>query len=63
MGDLRFNYEEFETIVVQVEGILNSIPLTSLSNEFDDFEDLMPRHILIGRSRNANHETSFIDVI
>lgn len=62
IGKLRFTYEEFETIIVQVEGILNSRPLTPISNDFDNYEVLTPGHFLIGRSINAIPEPMIIDV-
>ena len=34
MGTSKVNYEEFETLPVEVEGILNSRPLTYVSGEF-----------------------------
>ncbi|GFX70326.1 integrase catalytic domain-containing protein [Trichonephila clavipes] len=53
LGRSRFTYEEFETVIIQVEGILNSRPLTPISNDFDNFEVLTPAHFLIGRSINS----------
>ncbi|GFT93649.1 integrase catalytic domain-containing protein [Trichonephila clavipes] len=38
LGRSRLTYEEFETAIIQVEGILNSRPLTPISNDFDNFE-------------------------
>ncbi|GFX29659.1 integrase catalytic domain-containing protein [Trichonephila clavipes] len=35
-GHSRFTYEEFLTIMTQIEGILNSRPLTPLSTDMDD---------------------------
>ncbi|GFW18890.1 integrase catalytic domain-containing protein [Trichonephila clavipes] len=39
LGRSRLTYEEFETVIVQVEGILNSRPLTPIFNDFDNFEE------------------------
>ncbi|GFU08738.1 uncharacterized protein TNCV_990951 [Trichonephila clavipes] len=38
LGRSRLTYEEFETVIIQVEGILNFRPLTQISNDFDNFE-------------------------
>ncbi|GFV75412.1 integrase catalytic domain-containing protein [Trichonephila clavipes] len=38
LGRSRLTYEEFETVIIQVEGILYSRPLTPISNDFDNFE-------------------------
>ena len=47
IGDLRSNYEEFESIVIQEEGILNYLPLSPMSKDFGDFKVLTPGHFLI----------------
>ncbi|GFY02624.1 uncharacterized protein TNCV_3505041 [Trichonephila clavipes] len=38
LGRSRLTYEEFEIVIIQVEGILNSRRLTPISNDFDNFE-------------------------
>lgn len=53
IGKLKFNYEEFETIIIQIEGILNSRPITPISSDLDSYEVLTPGHFLIGRSISA----------
>lgn len=62
IGNLRFTYEEFETVIVQIEGILNSRPLTPISDDFDNYEVLTPGHFLIGRSISAIPEPMIVDV-
>ncbi|GFX72404.1 integrase catalytic domain-containing protein [Trichonephila clavipes] len=44
MGNLRFTYEEFLTILNQIEGVLNSRPLYPLSCDPGDFDALTPGH-------------------
>ncbi|GBL93579.1 hypothetical protein AVEN_59755-1 [Araneus ventricosus] len=53
IGGQKLTLEEFITILAEIEGVLNSRPLTPLSPEFDDFETLSPRHFLIGRPING----------
>ncbi|XP_058817069.1 uncharacterized protein LOC131680368 [Topomyia yanbarensis] len=42
-------YDEMQTVLIQIEAILNSRPLTPVSNDPDDFEALTPGHFLIQR--------------
>ncbi|XP_035212693.1 uncharacterized protein LOC118186677 [Stegodyphus dumicola] len=46
-GNSYFTLEEFITVLAEIEGVLNSRPLTSLSADFDNFETLTPGHFLI----------------
>ncbi|GFX65918.1 integrase catalytic domain-containing protein [Trichonephila clavipes] len=60
--NLHFTFEEFETFMIQVEGILNSRPLTPLSSDADNFDVLTPGHFLIGRPITSIPEPNLIDV-
>ncbi|XP_015119021.1 uncharacterized protein LOC107042476 [Diachasma alloeum] len=43
-------YEEYYTLLTEIEAILNSRPLTPLTNHPDDLQVLTPAHFLIGES-------------
>ena len=45
--------EELQTVLVQAEALINSRPLTTLSEESEDLEPLTPLHFLVGHSRVA----------
>lgn len=48
MGERALTYEEMLTLVTQIEGILNSRPLTTIPTDTDDLQPLTPAHFLIG---------------
>lgn len=50
LGLTHLTYEEMSTCLIQIEGILNSRPLTPLSDDPSDLCPLTPAHLLIGRS-------------
>lgn len=50
LGNSHFTFEELSTLFSQVEAILNSRPLCTLSSSPDDLTPLTPGHFLIGRS-------------
>lgn len=49
MSTHTFTYEEFTTILVRIEAVLNSRPLTPASSDPHDLECLTPGHFLIGQ--------------
>nr|CAI5846002.1 unnamed protein product [Callosobruchus analis] len=48
MGNVNLTFEELSTIFCQVEAVMNSRPLTPLSNDPSDLSVLTPSHFLIG---------------
>ncbi|KAG7300876.1 hypothetical protein JYU34_015217 [Plutella xylostella] len=63
LGQALLTYEEFYTILVQVEGILNSKPLCPIPNSnTDEITCLTPAHFLIGRTANSLPDYDYKDV-
>ncbi|XP_062713379.1 uncharacterized protein LOC134290294 [Aedes albopictus] len=62
IGDRVLTYDEFHTVVHQVAAILNSRPLTPLSNDPNDFSALTPGHFLVGRPLTAVPEPDLQEV-
>ncbi|XP_025263150.1 uncharacterized protein LOC112637495 [Camponotus floridanus] len=48
IGDALLAYEEISTLLTQIEAVLNSQPLSSLSDNPEDLNALIPAHFLIG---------------
>ncbi|XP_049301851.1 uncharacterized protein LOC125775371 [Bactrocera dorsalis] len=47
-GNHKFNYEEFTTLLTRIEAVLNSRPISPLSQDPSDFTALTPGHFLKG---------------
>jgi hypothetical protein len=58
IGDAILTYEEFNTVLIQIESVLNSRPLCRLSDDPDDLSVLTPGHFLIGESLSSIPEPS-----
>lgn len=55
-------YEEYATLLAEIEAILNSRPLTPLSNDLTNLSVLTPSHFLIGDSLILPAQKNFLDV-
>ncbi|XP_058817179.1 uncharacterized protein LOC131680486 [Topomyia yanbarensis] len=62
IGENPVSPEDFTTLLVQVEGCLNSRPLTSMSEDPNDLEPLTPSHFLVGASLQAFPEPNLENV-
>ena len=45
-----FNEETLYTYLTEIESIINGLPLTSLSDDINDFEELTPNQLLTGKA-------------
>ncbi|XP_061719287.1 uncharacterized protein LOC133526611 [Cydia pomonella] len=62
VGNQRLTYEEFSTILAQVEALLNLRPLTPLSTDPNDLSALTPGHFLTTEPLSVVPEEDFSDV-
>lgn len=62
IGNRMLKFDEFYTVVTQIEACLNSRPLTPLSNDPRDLDVLTPGHFLIQRPLTAVTEPSLSEI-
>jgi transposase InsO family protein len=55
-------YEHFNTLVIEIEAILNSRPITPISSDPNDPPVLARGHFLIGDALTSLHERDFRDI-
>ncbi|XP_076765134.1 uncharacterized protein LOC143432245 [Xylocopa sonorina] len=61
-GTEPFTFENFNTLIIEIEAVLNSRPLTPISSDPNDLIVLTPGHFLIGESLTSLRERNFVDV-
>lgn len=62
IGETILSYDEFITLITQVEACLNSRPLTPVSQDPNDIISLTPAHFLVGDSLSAVPELDVMQV-
>ena len=62
IGERILTYEEFTTVTIEIEGILNSRPLKPLSSDSNDLTVLTPDHFMIGDSITNIPEHNLLNV-
>ena len=58
VGDTLLTFEEMNTLLTQIEAVLNSRPLSPLTDDPDDLQALTPGHFLVGNAPSVIPEPS-----
>ncbi|XP_026462792.1 uncharacterized protein LOC113365449 [Ctenocephalides felis] len=62
LGNACLTFEDFYTILAQIEAILNSRPISPLSSDPNDLNPLTPGHFLIGKSLTSIPDPNVLDI-
>jgi hypothetical protein len=63
IGEASLTYEEFSTLLIQIEAVLNSRPLCPISDDSTDVTALTPGHFLIGAALTSVPEPALSDIV
>lgn len=55
IGDQKWDYEQYMTLLIEIEAILNSRPINPLSDDPNDLCALTPGHFLVGEPLKVPH--------
>lgn len=62
LGPRLLTFEEMSTILTQIEAMLNSRPISPITNDIEDATALTPGHFLIGTPLKNVPETSLLEI-
>lgn len=61
VGDKKLTFEEFSTVLIQIEACLNSRPLCPLPDNPEECDALTPGHFLVGGALTAPIESTLME--
>ena len=50
LGKALLSYQELATVLTRIEAVINSRPLTTVSDDIRDLTPITPAHLALGRS-------------